>query len=85
MAKITGKSVISSISVAMMVVIMVVISALIVSTITSDSVFTDIPNSGTVTNETGAWLNGTGYTLSEATADGFASPVITTIWGSENG
>ena len=46
------KTIISSVVIAMVLVIMVVISALIVATITSNSVFTDTPITGTVTNET---------------------------------
>lgn len=83
--KINTKELMNSVAVAMMVVIMVVISSLIVATLTSNSVFTDIPSAQTATNETGAWLNETAYTLSNAGADGFASPVITAIWGAEGG
>jgi len=75
-----AKEVINSIVVAMLVVLMVVISALIVGTITSDSTFTDIPSSQTATNETGAYINATGYTLDNAGVSGFASPVITAIY-----
>lgn len=75
----------SSIVIAMSVVIMVVISALIVATITDNSVFTDTPSAQIATNETNAWLNETAYTLANAGADGFASPVITAIWGAEGG
>ena len=80
-----AKDIIDSIAIAMLVVVFVVIAALIVSTITSNSVFTDIPSSGTVTNETNAWLNETDYTLATAGTGGFASPVITAIWGAEGG
>jgi len=83
--KINTKELMNSVAVAMMGVIMVVISSLIVATLTSNSVFTDIPSAQTATNETGAWLNETAYTLSNAGADGFASPVITAIWGAEGG
>ncbi len=38
----------------------------------------DVPAS--VINETGVWINTTGYTLDEADALDFASPVITAIW-----
>ena len=75
----------NSVAIAMLVVVMVVISALIVSTITSNSVFSDITASGTVTNETAAWLNETDYTLGQAGTSGFTSPVITAIWGAEGG
>jgi choline-glycine betaine transporter len=34
----------------------------------------------TVTNETGAYVNSTGYTLALATADSFGNPVITAAW-----
>jgi hypothetical protein len=47
-----AKDIIDSIALAMLVVVFVVIAALIVSTITSNSVFTDIPTTGTNTNET---------------------------------
>ena len=40
---------------------------------------------GTVTNETGADINTTGYTLALAGADDFANPVITALWGAEGG
>ena len=33
-----------------------------------------------VTNETGVWINTTGYTLTDASALGFGSPAITAIW-----
>jgi len=75
----------NSVAVALLVVIFVVISGLIVATITSNSVFTDIPSAQTATNETNAWLNETAYTLSNAGANGFASPVITAIWGEQGG
>lgn len=80
-----AKDIMDSVAVAMLVVVFVVIAALIVSTVTSNSVFTDIPSSGTVTNETGAWLNETDYTLATASTGGFASPVITAIWGAQGG
>ncbi len=35
---------------------------------------------GSVTNETGAFINITGYTLALSTAEDFASPVLTAIW-----
>jgi cell division protein FtsL len=81
----TGKEIFNATIVALSLVVMVVISALIVATITSNSVFDDIASSGSVTNETGAWLNETSYTLTKASEDGFASPVITAIWGAEGG
>jgi len=47
-----AKDILDSIAIAMLVVVFVVISALIVATITDSSVFTDIPTTGTNTNET---------------------------------
>ena len=63
----------------MTVVVLVVISALIVASITDNSSFTDIPSSGSITNETGAYINSTGYTLVQSSLGGFASPVLTEI------
>ena len=76
MAK-TSQTLIDSTVVAMVVVVMVVIAALIVGTLTSNSVFNDITASGSVTNETGAYINSTGYTLGQASVSGFTSPAIT--------
>ena len=83
----TSREFIDSSIIAMLVVIMVVISALIVATITQSSVFTDIPStsSHTVTNETSAWINSTGYTLDayNTSTSGFT---ITAIWNAtDNG
>jgi len=39
----------------------------------------------TTTNETEAWINGTGYTLVNASDCGFESPAITGAWNSSNG
>ena len=80
-----AKDIMDSIAIAMLVVIFVVIAAMIVSTITDSSVFTDIPSSGVVTNETGAYINATGYTLDNAGVGGFASPVITAIYNATSG
>ena len=38
----------------------------------------DVPAS--VINETGVWINTTGFTLSGSTAEDFASPAVTAIW-----
>jgi len=40
---------------------------------------------GSVTNESGAYINGSGYTLELAGADDFANPVITLIHNATNG
>jgi hypothetical protein len=40
---------------------------------------------GTVTNETNAYLNNTGYLLKYAGAEGFTNPTITAIWGVQEG
>lgn len=80
-----GKEIVNSVIIAMLVVIAVVLGALIIATVTSNSTFTDIPSAQSTTNETGAWLNETDYTLANAGVDGFASPVITAIWGAEGG
>jgi len=40
----------------------------------------DTNTAGTVTNETGAYINTTGYTLALSTAEDFASPVLTALW-----
>ena len=45
--------------VVLSVIVLVVISALIVSSITDNSVFTDIPTTGTITNETLTAVNAT--------------------------
>lgn len=42
-------------------------------------------SSATVTNETSAYLNTTGYTLDNASACQFADPTITAIWGKSGG
>ena len=43
------------------------------------------PNTAaSVTNETGAYINATGYTLTLSTAEDFASPVLTAIWNTTN-
>jgi len=78
----TGKQIMETTVTAMIVVVMVVISALIVATLTSNSIFDDIPATGTVTNETGAYINSTGYTLDQASISGFTSPVITALYNS---
>ena len=80
-----GKEIVNSVIIAMLVVIAVVLGALIIATVTSNSTFDDIPSARTATNETAAWLNETDYTLSNAGANGFASPVITAIWGDDGG
>jgi len=40
---------------------------------------------GTVTNESGAYVNTTGYTLSEADACGFNTPAMTAVWVNVSG
>ena len=70
----------NAIAVAMLVVILVVVAGLVVSSITSNSIFTDITAGGTVTNETGAYLNSSGYTLDSASESGFTSPAITALF-----
>lgn len=48
--------------------------------------FRDFNTAASITNETGAWLNTTGYTLTEADVRDFASPSISAIWNlSESG
>lgn len=39
----------------------------------------------TVTNETNAYVNTTGYTLTYYTADNFGNPTITALWGVQGG
>ena len=39
----------------------------------------------TVTNETGGWLNSTGYTVDGSTAENFASLVVTAMWNYTSG
>lgn len=81
----TAKDLMNSVIIAMSVVIMVVISALIVGTILDDSTFSDITDSGSVTNETGAYINSTGYTLDDASVSGFTSPSITAAYNDTDG
>ena len=76
----TAKELMNSIVIAMLVVILVVVAGLVVSSITSNSIFTDVTAGGTVTNETGAYLNSSGYTLDDASTSGFTSPVITALF-----
>jgi len=76
----------NSIVISMLVVIMVVISALIVSTITSSSVFTDIPTTGTNTNETLTAVNNiTNSTFAIISTAPDATCTLTTLVNSSNG
>lgn len=65
-------------------VIGVIIAFVIVQTLTSSNLITQDSSTVTVVNETGAWLNATGYTLSayNTSTSGF---VITAIWGAQGG
>ena len=62
------------------VILFIAVLALIVGTILGNSVFNDIGATGTVTNETGAYINATGYTLADASVAGFSSPTITALF-----
>ena len=79
-----AKDVIDSIAVAMLVVVFVVIAALIVSTITSNSVFTDIAGSGSVANETDGFINETGYALGQSSLSDFTLVSIVVLDADDN-
>ena len=85
MANPKAKEFMNAVVTAMMVVILVVISALIIATITSNSIFNDLTTSGTINNETGGFINSSGYTLAQATASGFTSPSITSVINATSG
>ena len=54
-----------------------VLAMIVLVQLGNTSLITADTNAGTITNETGAYINATGYTLDQASATGFASPVIT--------
>lgn len=64
-----------------MLVMAVIISFVIIENLSTVSEDLDPASfSATVTNETGGYLNATGYTLTDSTVTGFSSPVITAIF-----
>ena len=81
----TGKQIMQTTLTVVAIIVLILVSALVVDSIASTTLLTDSANPGTVTNETAAWLNETDYTLTLASTGGFASPVITAIWGAEGG
>ena len=72
-----AKEIIDGIVIAMAVVIFVVIAGLIVASITGSTVFNDLTSSYTVNNETGGFINSSGYTLGQAGVTGFVNPALT--------
>lgn len=54
----------------------------IMGTLNGTAILSQSTYAGTVTNETGAYINATGYTLAEATTSGFSSPVLTALFNS---
>jgi hypothetical protein len=58
----------------------ILVAGIFISASVQDALETDITSTGTVTNETGADINITGYTLDSASVTGFASPIITAIF-----
>ena len=64
-------------------IIGVIIMFTIVSTLTGANLLTSTRTTGTVTNETGAWLNKTTYNLKEGSSSRFGY-TITAIFGSYN-
>ena len=67
---------------AVVLVAVLVIIAIFLFTTLGDT-FAD--KSATVTNESGAYINGTGYSLDNAGACNFNTPAITTIYNATNG
>ena len=65
-------------------VVGVIIAFIVVSTLTGANLLQDQRTTTTVTNETGAWLNATDYTLSQ-TATNRLSYTLTAIWAKETG
>lgn len=72
MEKGTYKNITGSIGLITGLIILVLVCALIVGSLTSQSTFTDIAKTGTITNESGGFINSSGYTLDEADADDFS-------------
>ena len=65
------KNITGAIGLIVALIILILVSALIVGSLTSQSTFTDIVKSNSIVNETGGYINGTGYTLDNADADDF--------------
>ena len=65
-------------------VVGVIIAFIVVSTLTGANLLQDQRTTTTVTNETGAWLNATDYTLSQ-TATNRLSYTLTAIWANKTG
>lgn len=80
----TGKEIMNTTVVATIIIVMVVISALIVGTLTSNSVFTDITATGSVTNETDGFINETGYALAQSSLSGFSLTSIVILDADDN-
>lgn len=60
-------------------VIIGVLSMIVLVQLGNTNIVTADVNDGTVTGETGAYINATGYTVAQATATGFASPTLTNL------
>jgi hypothetical protein len=80
MGRYTGKQIMAATGTVTALILLMLVSALVVSSLASNIVLTESTLSGAVTNETGAYINETGYTLALATATSFASPVITALY-----
>ena len=63
-------------------VIGVIIAFVIVSTLTGSDLLTSGRTTATTTNESGAYINATGYTLSNYDSDTTTSISVTTVWNS---
>lgn len=69
--KMEAKEILKSVLVITSVIILVLVSALILSALLENSSFTSIVKSGSVNNETGGFINSSGYTLEQASRTDF--------------
>jgi hypothetical protein len=58
---------------------------IIMGTLGGTTILPQLTYAGSVTNETGAYINTTGYTLTEASTSGFSSPVLTALYNATAG
>jgi len=66
------------------VVGILLVAGIFISSSIQDTLETDVTLIGTVTNESGAFINSTGYTLNSASVTGFSSPAITAIFNASD-
>lgn len=74
-----SKKIFASVLIITSVIILVLVSALILNALLSNSAFTSITKSNSAADETGAFINSSGYTLDEASRTNFAIVSLTAL------